>query len=47
MNMHEEEAVRVFNSGMNCAQAAFSALTAESGIDRIRLSVLRRVSAAE
>lgn len=32
--MYEEEAVRVFNSGMNCAQAVFSALTADSGLDR-------------
>lgn len=30
----EETAVQTFNSGMNCAQAAFSALTEDSGLDR-------------
>lgn len=32
--MQEEEAVRVFNSGMNCSQAVFSALAEDSGLDR-------------
>ena len=33
--MHlDDSAVQTFNSGMNCAQAAFSALAEDSGLDR-------------